>query len=260
VLVLTYNVNSIGARLPRLLAMLADHRPDIVLLQETKTTPEAFPHLPLLGAGYVAAEHSGGRWSGVAILAREELGIAEIRRGLPGEPDATQARWVEATVGDVTVASVYVPNGRHLGSPEFEVKLQFLEAMAVRAARLAPAAAVIGGDVNVCPTDLDVWDVRLVHGATHVTADERGRLAAILDTGFVDAFRTLDPATPGFTWWDYRAGHFHKGFGLRIDLVMVSHPLAAGLTEAWVDRAYRKAATVPESKPSDHAPLLVRLG
>ena len=258
-LILTYNVNSIGARLPRLLAMLGEHRPDIVLLQETKTSPEAFPHLPLRGAGYVAAEHSGGRWSGVAILAREELGIVDVMRGLPGEPDPDQARWVEATVGEVRVASVYVPNGRHLESPEFDVKLRFLETMADRAAELARGAAVIAGDVNVCPTDLDVWDVRQVHGATHITPAERSRLAAILDTGFVDAFRTLDSTTPGFTWWDYRAGHFHKGFGLRIDLVMLSRPLAAGLTEAWVDRSYRKASTVPESKPSDHAPLLVRL-
>ena len=259
-LILTYNVNSLAVRLPRLLAMLEQHRPDVALLQETKTTPQAFPYLPLLAAGYMAADHSAGRWAGVAILAREDLGIDEVTAGLPGEPDPAQARWVEATVAGLRVTSVYVPNGRQVGSEEFAAKLAFLEAMAGRAAELASEAAVIAGDVNVCPTDLDVWDPRQVHGATHVTADERRRLEDVLATGFVDAFRALDAIDPGFTWWDYRAGHFHKGYGLRIDHALVSRPLAARLTEAWVDRAYRKPTTVPGTKPSDHAPLLVRLG
>jgi exodeoxyribonuclease-3 len=118
---------------------------------------------------------------------------------------------------------------------------------------------VIAGDVNVCPTDLDVWDAAQVHGATHVTEDERSRLRAVMDAGFADAFRTVAPEEPGFTWWDYRAGHFHKGYGLRIDLVLLSAPLAQGLQGAMVERSFRKPTKIRESKPSDHAPLLVDL-
>ena len=259
-LVLTYNVNSLGARLPRLLALLEEQRPDIVLLQETKSTVEAFPHLPLQAAGYLAADHSGGGREGVAILAREELGIADVEVGLPGETDPDQARWVEATIGGLRVASVYVPKGREVGSEEFARKLSFLEAMGARAAVLSAGPAVVAGDMNVCPTDLDVWDPVQVHGATHITPQERSRLAKVLDVGFVDAFRAVNPTEPGFTWWDYRAGHFPKGYGLRIDLVLVSQPLVPRLETAWVERAFRKASTVPGTKPSDHAPLLVKLG
>jgi exodeoxyribonuclease-3 len=256
----TYNVNSLLTRLPRLISLLELHRPDVALVQETKSTPEGFPHLPLQAAGYIAADHSAGRWAGVAILARSELGIAEVTTGLPGEPEPAQARWMEATVGEVRFASVYVPNGRLVGSDEFVAKLRFLEAMADRAAALAAGPAIVAGDFNVCPTDLDVWDTTQVHGATHITPEERTRWSAVRDTGFTDAFRHLNPDEPGFTWWDYRAGHFPKGYGLRIDHVLVSTHLADRLEAATVERAYRKVSTVPGTKPSDHAPLLVRLG
>jgi len=257
--IVTYNVNSLTARLPRLLALLDEHRPDIVCLQETKVAPETFPHQALGEAGFVAADHSGGRWEGVAVLARSDLGVGEVRLGLPGEPDPGQARWVEATVAGVRVVSAYVPNGRAVGTPTFIEKLAFLEAMRRRAADLAASPALIAGDLNVCPTDRDVWDARAVHGATHVTTEERSALGAVLATGFVDAFRTLEPEAPGFTWWDYRAGHFHKGYGLRIDLALLDRGLAARLGAAAVDRAYRKPSKVPSSKPSDHAPLIVDL-
>jgi exodeoxyribonuclease-3 len=255
----TYNVNSMSTRLQRLLALLDEHKPDIVCLQETKCAPDAFPHRELEHAGYVAADHSGGRWAGVAVLARAERGVAEVTCGLPGQPDAHEARWIEATVGDVRVVSTYVPNGRAVGTPAFMTKLEFLDVMRTRAAELAAGPAIIAGDLNVCPTDLDVWDVAKVHGATHITPDERTRLRAVLDTGFVDAFRHLHPEDSGFTWWDYRAGHFHKGYGLRIDLALVSTPLAARLSAGRVDRAYRKPTKVPGTKPSDHAPLLIDL-
>ncbi len=255
----TYNVNSLTARLPRLLALLAEHEPDIVCLQETKVAPEAFPDEALARAGYAAGHHSGGRWEGVAVLAKTDLGVADVRCGLPGEPDPDQARWVEATVGEIRVVSAYVPNGRALGTPTFAAKLAFLDAMARRAGELAAGPAVIAGDMNVCPSGLDVWDERAVHGSTHVTPEERRALGTVVGTGFVDAFRTLEPAEPGFTWWDYRAGHFHKGFGLRIDLALLSKPLALRLVAARVDRDYRKPTKVRESKPSDHAPLLVDL-
>lgn len=256
--VLSYNVNSIRARLPRLLAILAQHDPDVVCLQETKSTPEAFPHDALADAGYVAADHSGGRWEGVAVLARTALGVADVRTGLAGEPEGGEARWVEATVDDVRVVSVYVPNGRALGTPTFLSKLAFLDAVAVRGATLASSGpVVIAGDMNVCPTDIDVWDPALVHGGTHVSPEERSRFRAILAAGYTDAFRTVHPTEPGFTWWDYRAGHFHKGYGLRIDHVLLSGWPSERLSGATVDRTFRKPTAVPESKPSDHAPLVV---
>lgn len=258
--IVTYNVNSLPMRLTRVLALLEEHRPDVVCLQETKVTAAAFPEDQLRAVGYASAHHSAGRWAGVAVLAREELGLDDVVTGLEGEVDADEARWVEATVGRaLRVVSVYVPNGRAVGTPTFAAKLRYLEAMARRAAVLACGPAVIGGDVNVCPSDLDVWDVAQVHGATHITHDERSRLQAVLDAGFVDAYRHLEPDEPGFTWWDYRAGHFHKGFGLRIDLAMVSRSLADRIVHAGIDRAYRKPTKVPGTRPSDHAPLLVDL-
>lgn len=253
----TYNVNSITARLPRLLALLDLHRPDVVCLQETKVSAETFPHLPLQASGYRAVDHSGGRWAGVAVLARDGLAFEQVAAGLPGEDAVDEARWVEADVAGVRVISTYVPNGQALGTVPFAQKLVFLEAMQRRAAELADRPTVIAGDINVCPADLDVWNPALIHGATHITPDERDRLARVLATGFVDSFRTLHPDEPGYTWWDYRAGHFHKGFGLRIDLALVSGRLAARLTAAWVERDFRKPSTVPESKPSDHAPLII---
>lgn len=255
--VITYNVNSVTTRATRIAALLEDLRPDVVCIQETKVLPATFPHLEIRAAGYQAVDHSGGRWAGVAILARSDAKIEDIATGLPGEPDPGEARWIEATVDGVRVVSVYVPNGREIGSETFAAKLEFFEAMAERAELLAAEKAVILGDMNVCPSDLDVWSVADIHGATHVTPAERTRFQAILDTGYVDAFRHLYPAAPGFTWWDYRAGHFHKGFGLRIDLALVSGPLASSLVEARVERAYRKPTTVPGTKPSDHAPLTI---
>ena len=254
---ISYNVNSIGARLPRLMALIERLEPDVVCVQETKCTPPKFPHLPLEGIGYVAADHSGGRWAGVAVIARRQLGVEDVRVGLPGEAVPDEARWVEATVDGVRCVSTYVPNGQALGTEAFAQKLTFLEAMSARAAELAHLPTVIAGDMNVCPTDRDVWNPDQVHGATHITDDERTRLQAVVDTGYVDSFRRLHPEEPGFTWWDYRAGHFHKGYGLRIDLALVSSPLAERLEAAEVSRAFRKPTTVPESKPSDHAPLVI---
>lgn len=256
---ITYNVNSLNARLPRVLALLDEYQPDVVCLQETKASPEKFPHLELRAVGYDAADNSGGRWAGVAVLARSELGVADIEVGMPGQPRPEEARWVAATVDGIRVVSVYVPNGRALGTETFAEKLVFLDAMAGAAARYKDVPAFIAGDMNVCPTDLDVWDPAKIHGATHITPDERSRLQAVLDHGYVDAFRSLESDDPGFTWWDYRAGHFHKGFGLRIDLALLSSPLAGRLESAHVDRQYRKPSKVRESKASDHAPLIVDL-
>ena len=245
----TWNVNSLAARLPRVLELADAHAPDLLCLQETKCSAETFPAGPLADAGYEAIHHSAGRWAGVAILARGGLELAEPAWGLPGEPARDEARWVEATVAGLRVAAAYVPNGRAVGSESFAHKLAFLEAMAAR----APALDVLAGDMNVCPTDLDVYDPAAFAGSTHVTEEERARLRAVLDAGgLLDAFRALHPDEPGFTWWDYRQGHFHRKMGLRIDLALLRLALAERLVACGIDRAFRKGP-----KPSDHAPLLV---
>jgi exodeoxyribonuclease III len=248
----TWNVNSLKVRLPRLVDLLESHEPDVVLLQETKCAADAFPALEIEAAGYRAAHHSGGRWAGVALLAREELGDVQV--GLPGEPAVDEARWIEASVAGVRVASVYVPNGREPDTPTYDDKLRFLDAMAARIGELSGDPLVVAGDFNVCPTDLDVYDPAAFIGATHVTEPERARFRGLLAAGTVDAFRELHPDEPGFTWWDYRAGHFHKKLGLRIDAHLVSQPLADRIEQCGIDRDFRKG-----TKPSDHAPLLLTL-
>jgi exodeoxyribonuclease-3 len=258
VLIATWNVNSLRARLPRVLEFVELHRPDVVCLQETKTAPDTFPVQELQAAGYAAEHNSGGQWAGVALLARDGLTITDPVHGLPGEPGPAEARWCEATVEGIRFASTYVPNGRTLDSPEFPRKLAFLDAIDARA-RAAVAAdgapLVIAGDINIAPADADVYDPAAFVGSTHVTVEERDRLRAILADGrLVDAYRQLHPDDPQFTWWDYRAGNFHKGLGLRIDLALVADQLAGRLVACGIDRNFRKG-----SKPSDHAPLLVEL-
>ncbi|MGI8595047.1 MAG: exodeoxyribonuclease III [Solirubrobacteraceae bacterium] len=245
----TWNVNSLAVRLPRVLELVEAHGPDVLCLQETKSSAETFPAAVLREAGYEAVHHSGGRWAGVAILARRGLALEQPSQGLEGELAGDEARWVEATVAGLRVASVYVPNGRAVGSEAFAQKLAFLEAMAAR----TPVLDVLVGDMNVCPTDLDVYDPAAFVGSTHVTEEERARLRAVLEAGgLLDAFRTLHADEPGFTWWDYRQGHFHRKMGLRIDLALVRRSLADRLVSCGIDRAFRKGP-----KPSDHAPLLV---
>lgn len=256
----TWNVNSLRARMPRVIELLDKHEPDVVLLQETKVAPDQFPADDLRAAGYESCHHSGGQWAGVAVLARAGLGLTEAVSGLPGEARADEARWVEAKIVGLglRVASAYVVNGREVGSPTFGEKLHFLEMIAARAAQLVDAELVIGGDFNVAPADADVYDPEgfRASGSTHVTDDERSRLEAILRDGrLADAYRTAHPGEPQFTWWDYRQGHFHRGMGLRIDLLLVSERLAGRVRECGIDRDMRKG-----TKPSDHAPLLLDLG
>jgi exodeoxyribonuclease-3 len=244
----TWNVNSLLVRMPRVLELLAQHAPDVVLLQETKTAAEAFPEAELRAAGYHAAHHSAGRWAGVALLAREPLD--DVCAGLAGEPAVDEARWLEATAYGLRLATVYVPNGRAVGHPEYEKKLAFYDAMRARIG----AVDVLAGDFNVCPADLDVYDPAAFVGSTHVQPEERARFAALLDDGHVDAFRHLHPDDVGFTWWDYRQGHFHRKMGLRIDAFLVAQAHAGRIAACGIDRNYRKGP-----KPSDHAPLLLEL-
>lgn len=252
----SWNVNSLRARLPRVLELLAALEPDVVCFQETKVDAEAFPDDELAAAGYSAVHHSAGRWAGVAIAARTPLELGDPRRGLPGEAAPDEARWVEATVAGLRVASVYVPNGREVGSESFGAKLAFLDAAVTRAGELAARPTILVGDWNVAPADLDVYDPAAFAGSTHVTPEERARVTAIGEVGgLLDAFRRLHPEEVGYTWWDYRAGHFHRNLGLRIDLALVSEEVAPRLRACGIERTFRKG-----TKPSDHAPLVVDLG
>ncbi len=250
----TWNVNSLRARLPRVLELLAHHAPDVVCLQETKVDAAGFPVAELAEAGYGAVHHSAGRWAGVAVLARADLALEDPASGLPGETVPEEARWIEATVNGVRVVSTYVPNGRAVGTDAFAAKLRFLEAARDRAETLGGAPLAILGDFNVAPADRDVYDPVAFAESTHVTPEERGRPGALLATGLEDAFRRLHAEAVSYTWWDYRAGHFHRRMGLRIDLALLSPDLASRVTACGIDRNFRKGP-----KPSDHAPLLVEL-
>ena len=270
---ITWNVNSIRARLPRVRELLDTHRPDVVCVQETKVADGTFPHAALAEHGYRAIAASEGRWNGVALLVPEGVSTDEVVTQLPGAPDPTEARWVEAVVDGVRVASVYVPNGRDRDHPMFASKLRFLEAMhdhldgvagraaasagtARSAGTAASAPVVVAGDVNIAPEDRDVWDVAQAGLTTHITEEERERLAALLALGFVDAFRAVEPEEEGFTWWDYRMGAFRRGWGMRIDLAMVGAGLT--VTGCGVDTTFRRVNAAGD-KPSDHAPLIVDL-
>ena len=256
----TWNVNSVRQRLPRLLAMLGRHDPDVVCLQETKVLDEDFPHDELSRIGYRAAAFGQRAYNGVAILAREEL--ADVVRGFPGDPVTDACRVIAARVGDLHVVSVYAVNGKVVGDPAYDLKLAWFEALeAWIGATFDPAAPlVVAGDFNVAPDDRDVHDPDLWRGRNLASEPERDRIRALLGLGLTDLGRTAagDVAGP-FTWWDYRAGAFHKGWGLRIDLALGTAQVADHLVSVEVDRDERKP-TAGEGKPSDHAPVVVTWG
>jgi exodeoxyribonuclease III len=254
----TWNVNSLGARLPLVLEWMEANQPDILCLQETKQADEAFPEKDFGDLGYLTAHHGDGRWNGVALVSR--VGLDDPARGLGSEEDAHGCRLVAATCGGIRVHSVYVPNGRSLESEHYRYKLAWLTRLrAFLAETCDPAGNVaVCGDFNVAPDDADVWDPAHFVGATHVSDPERAALASILDWGLVDVFRRHHPEGGIFSWWDYRAGDFHKGHGLRIDLELLSVGLADRCTAANVDRDARKKSPAG-NKPSDHAPVVVDL-
>jgi exodeoxyribonuclease III len=252
----TWNVNSIRARLPRLLDWLADKRPDIVCLQETKSGPDTFPTAELTELGYESAAHGAGAWNGIALLSR--VGLSDATPGFTDEPGfpEPEARAVAATCDGLRVWSVYIPNGRTPDSPHYAYKLAWLAALrsAVAAELAAGHPLVVAGDFNVAPTDADVWDPAVFVGSTHVTPPEREAVAALVDLGLTDvAARPLKGKHP-FTYWDYRAGMFHQDKGMRIDLVLAGADVAGRITDAYVDREARKG-----KGPSDHAPIVVDL-
>ena len=248
----TWNVKSLNARLPRVEEWLDYARPDVLCMQETKVADAAFPAMAFGALGYEAASHGDGRWNGVAVASR--VGLDDVVRGFSGEDGDQGARLMAATCGGIRVHSVYVPNGRAVASEHYTAKLAWLSDLRSYLEKTcAPDDKVaVCGDFNVAPDDRDVYDPAAFVGETHVTPAERDALRAIEEWGLVDAFRLCYDQDRLFTWWDYRAGNFHKHMGLRIDLVLVTRQLAQQVTGALVDRNARKG-----KQPSDHAPVLV---
>jgi exodeoxyribonuclease-3 len=273
----TWNVNSLKARQEAVEKWLVRADPDILLIQETKLTDTDAPVMAFGMAGYQLVHHGEGRWNGVAIAARNGLAIGDVvtnfgdgpvRDSGPGGAGADaigeedfnpfdEARMVAATVDGLRVVSLYAPNGRIVGSPFYEGKLAWFERLArwVRENAAPGDPLVLGGDFNVAPTDADVWDAAAVHGGTHVSEPERAAFRTLLDEGLTDAYRAIHDEPGRFSWWDYRAGMFHKNNGMRIDHVLASAPVAARVVDAEIDREARKGPPVP----SDHAPMTVDL-
>jgi exodeoxyribonuclease-3 len=274
----TWNVNSLKARQEAVERWLERADPDILLMQETKLGDADAPVMAFAMLGYQLVHHGEGRWNGVAIAARDGMEIGEVvtnfgdgsvRDSGPGGAGATageddfdpfdEARMLAATVDGLRIASVYAPNGRVVGSPFYAGKLAWFERLGrwlddeIAAGR--GGSLVLGGDFNVAPADPDVWDPTAAHGGTHVSEPERAAVAALRDRGLTDAYRARHGEPGRFTWWDYRAGMFHKNFGMRIDLLLVGSEVAARLVDAEIDREARKGPPVP----SDHAPLSIDL-
>ena len=252
----TWNVNSVKQRIPRLLPWLDERRPDVVCLQETKLADDAFRELlaaELAHRDYAVAVHGEATWNGVAILSR--VGLDDVVAGIPEAPGFPhpEARAVSATCNGVRVISAYAPNGRVPGSEHYHYKLAWLASLREMVAA-GPEATLVCGDLNIAPTDDDVFDPDAYVGQTHVTEPERAALEQLQALGLRDIVRDCWPNERVFTYWDYRAGMFPKDLGMRIDLVLASAPVAARVQAAWVDRHARKG-----SGPSDHAPVIVDL-
>ena len=252
----TWNVNSVKQRLPRLLPWLDQRHPDVVCLQETKLADEAFTDLlgeQLLSRGYELALHGEVQWNGVAILSK--VGLDDVIPGVPGAPGfpLPEARAVSATCDGIRVVSVYVPNGREPDSEHYAYKLAWLASLRAMV-EAGPEATVVCGDLNIAPTDDDVFDPDAYLGHTHVTSPERESLAELQALGLRDVVRERWPGERVFSYWDYRAGMFHQDLGMRIDLILASGSVAERVAAAWIDRQARKG-----KGPSDHAPVIVDL-
>ena len=255
----TWNVNSLRARIARVEEWIAQAEPDVLCLQETKCDDAAFPAAAFDALGYASAHHGSGRWNGVAIVSR--VGLEGVRAGfsVPGPTGADEPRILAASCGSVRVVSVYVPNGRVVGSAFYDEKLAWLARLRAELDATAQPGDLVAvcGDFNVAPEDRDVWDIAHFAGMTHVTPAERAALADVSAWGLEDVVRSLHGEEVGpFSWWDYRGGAFHKGEGMRIDLTLCSRPLASRARAAYVDRNARKGQG-SERQPSDHAPVVV---
>ena len=250
----TWNVNSVKARLPRLLDWLEQARPDVLCLPEAKVAAHGLPAGEVAAVRCETAAYGQGRWNGVALLSR--IGLDDVRQGFDGEPGfpGPEARAISATCGGIRFTSVYGPNGRTPDDPHYAYKLAWFAALR-DALAAGDGPAVVAGDFNVAPTDADVWDISVFAGSTHVTPPERAALAALRDLGLVDVVPRPMKGDRPFTYWDYRAGMFHQNKGMRIDLVYATADVAATVRDAVIDREARKG-----KGPSDHAPVIVDTG
>ena len=249
----TFNVNGITSRLPRVLEWLEESKPDVACLQELKTSDATFPELAFKAAGYGAVWHGQKGFNGVAVLARGEAAPVEIRRGLPGDPDDTHSRYLEAQVGDLVVASIYLPNGNPQPGPKFDYKLAWFERLIQRADELCRRSGpvVLAGDYNVVPTNevIDIYSAKSwLHDAL-LQPETRAAWRRLLDQGWTDAILKLHPGEAMYTYWDYFRNRWERNAGLRIDHLLLNAPAAAALQGAGIDREVRG-----REKPSDHAP------
>jgi exodeoxyribonuclease-3 len=251
----TFNVNNVVRRLPNLLAWLQSAAPDVVCLQELKATDGSFPQAAIRDAGYEAVWRGQRTWNGVAILARDRAPVL-VRDELPGDPTDTQSRYIEAAVSGVLVACLYLPNGNPQPGPKFDYKLAWFERLIGHAAELygAGVPAVLAGDYNVVPTDLDIYPTKSWARDALLQPASRAAFARLVDQGWTDAVRTLHPAEPMYTFWDYKRNRWQRDAGLRLDHLLLSPVLAERLVAAGVDRDVRG-----EPGASDHAPAWVVL-
>jgi exodeoxyribonuclease-3 len=257
----TWNINSIRARIDRLTAWLARSDVDVVAIQETKIPDEKFPTERFTELGYQVAHHGTNQWNGVAVLSR--VGLDDVQVGVPGlptwgDPAVSEARSVSALCSGVRMWSLYVPNGRAIGDPHYDYKLQWLAAVRDYAAKQLvdqpDAQIAFCGDFNIAPTDDDIWSVDYYRNSTHVTPPERQAFSALVDAGFTDVVRPFTPGPGVYTYWDYTQLSFQKRRGMRIDFALASPALAGRVTGALIDREERKGKL-----PSDHAPVIVEL-
>lgn len=263
----TWNVNSLKARIDKVLWWLDRARPDVLLMQETKLVDSEAPAATFREAGYELAHHGQLQWNGVAIASR--VGIEGVVTNFghplaaPPEEDTqdveplSEARMISAVCGGVRVVSLYAPNGRSVGSPHYTAKLAWFAHLDGWLATTATSdqPLLLGGDLNVAPTDMDVWDPRACHGGTHVSPPERSAFDRLIAFGLTDVYRHQHPGLSRYSWWDYRGGSFHKNMGMRIDHLLVTRPLLARALWTEIDREARKGKPVP----SDHAPVVIDL-
>ena len=263
----TWNVNSLKARLEKVSWWLSRAQPDVLLMQETKLADDVAPVAEFRDAGYELVHHGEGRWNGVAIASRVAIADVVTNFGEPLRPAETddtgddeplaEARMVAATCDGVRVISIYAPNGRVVGSSFYEAKLTWYARLLrwLREAADPGQLLVIGGDFNVAPDDEDVWDPAACHGGTHVSPRERAAMAELERWGLVDAYRLRHPEPGRYSWWDYRAGNFHKNYGMRIDHLLATPSVARRVVWSEIDREARKGKPIP----SDHAPVVIDL-
>jgi exodeoxyribonuclease-3 len=261
----TWNVNSLKARLEKVTWWLERARPDVLLLQETKLADAESPVAAFGKAGYRLSHHGEGGWNGVAIASLHGIDDVITNFGEPLRPARTmdqgddepfaEARMISAVSGGIRFVCLYAPNGRVVGSPFYEAKLVWFERLSrwLKEAMSPSEPLIVGGDLNVAPEDIDVWDPRACHGGTHVSVPERQAFARLLEWGLLDVYRRQHPESGRYSWWDYRAGNFHKNFGMRIDHLLLSAPLAERALWSEIDREARKGKPIP----SDHAPLVI---